>query len=104
MPRQPLKTNSEEEGEVADCVARVRSVAWNFARALDKPGLDGVSESPATAIACVYDIGCVTDGRVAAGMGLRGKVRVVAGSVCMMESVLVVVVVCAVALVVAGVA
>ena len=94
VPRQPLKTNLEGEGEVVNCVAGVGSVAWNLVRAFDNPGLDGVSQSPATAVACAYDIGCVTDGRAAAGMGLQGRMRVVVGSICIIKSVLVAVVVC----------
>ena len=45
-------------------------------------------------------MGCVTDGRVAAGVGLWGKMIVVAGSVWVVESVLVAVVVCEEALMV----
>ena len=77
------------------------SVAWNSARALDKPGLDIVSRRPAMVVACAYDMGCVTDGRAAVGVGLWGKKMVAVGSVCVMESVLVTVVVCEVVLMVA---
>ena len=45
-------------------------------------------------------MGCMTDGRAAAGVGLWGKTIVVAGSVWVVELVLVAVVVCEEALMV----
>ena len=94
MPRRPLKADSEV-GSGVGVVEGAVCVAWTcLARALDRPGLVGVSGRPEVAVACAYDMGRVTEGREAAGMGLLGRMRVVAvaavtGSVCVTESVLV---------------
>ena len=86
-----------ESGIVEVGIEGTVCVAWTcLARAFDRPGLVGVSVRPEVAVACAYDMGCVTEGREAAGVGLcfLGKMRVVAaaavtGSVCVTESVLV---------------
>ena len=106
MPQRPLKADSEV-GSGVGIVEGAVCVVWTcLARAFDRPGLVGVSVRPEVAVACAYDMGCVTEGREAAGMGLLGRMRVVAvgavtGSVCVTESVLVAAEVCEAVLMVA---
>ena len=96
-----MKAGSEVESGIVEVgIEGTVCVAWTcLARAFDRPGLVGVSVRPEVAVACAYDMECVTEGREAAGVGLLGKMRVVAvaavaGSVCVTESILVAAVVC----------